>query len=258
MLPPQTRLHAMDDIVHVISRNAILRAISPETLARLRPHLGRRALVPHETLISPHEPIAELLFPESGMISIVSSDETMIEIGVVGREGVAGLPALLCVDGGPLKAVCQLPGTATTIPVASFMAVAAGSPDLSRTMLRYIHVFAIQIANTAFANARHSVEQRLARWLLMCADRSDGDELPITHDFLATMLGVRRPGVTVATHVLEGHGLIRARRGRIVIVDREGLKAHTGGSYGLAEAEYARVMRPGFSEGRAEPALQLA
>src|SRR3954466_7582571 len=100
----------------------------------------------------------------------------------------------------------------------------------------------MQTAETVCATARHTIEQRLARWLLMCHDRADGDEFALTHHFLATMLGVRRPGVTIATHVLEGQGLIRAQRGRIAILDRANLERMAGASYGAAEAEYERVV----------------
>ena len=110
--------------------------------------------------------------------------------------------------------------------------------------MRYTHVFMMQAAGTAYANAHFTVEQRLARWLLMMHDRADGDDLEITHEFLAMMLCVRRPGVTVATHVLEGNGLIRAKRGRITVLDRAKLIELAADSYGLAEAEYDRLFAP--------------
>jgi CRP-like cAMP-binding protein len=103
----------------------------------------------------------------------------------------------------------------------------------------------VQTSGTAFANAEHTVEARLARWLLMCHDRLDGDDIPITHEFLSMMLGVRRAGVTTATHVLEGNGLIRAKRGVITILDREKLEGLADNAYGLPEAEYARLMAEG-------------
>lgn len=98
------------------------------------------------------------------------------------------------------------------------------------------------MSSTAQCNADYTVEERLARWLLMCHDRADGDEIAITHDHMALMLSVRRPGVTVATHMLEGEGIIRARRGLITIIDREKLKGRANGSYGMAEAEYERLI----------------
>lgn len=229
--------------------------MSPEDFEAIRPHAWHREISSGEPLFEPSQIIETFFFPESGLISIVTANDDQIEVGVVGREGVAGLPALLGVDSGPLKAMCQLPGAGTFVEVRPFMSAASESPALSRMMLRYIHTFTVQIANTAYANAHYTVEQRLARWLLMCHDRGDGDDLLVTHEFLAMMLGVRRPGVTVATHVLEGNHLIRARRGRITILDRERLVELANDSYGLAEVEYDRVMGgPGVST----PSLILA
>jgi hypothetical protein len=113
----------------------------------------------------------------------------------------------------------------------------------------------LQVASTAYANAHFTVEQRLARWLLMCHDRWHDNELKLTHEFLALMLCVRRPGVTVATHILEGNGLIRAQRGRITILDRAKLIELAGDSYGMAEAEYERVIAPKIAPGELRTAV---
>jgi hypothetical protein len=102
--------------------------------------------------------------------------------------------------------------------------------------------FAIQVAFTALANGRAKLEERLARWLLMVHDRVVGDRIVLTHEYMAVMLGVRRPGVTVALHILEGKGAIRSHRGEVVIKDREGLAAEAGGGYGQPETEYARLL----------------
>jgi CRP-like cAMP-binding protein len=111
--------------------------------------------------------------------------------------------------------------------------------------LRYAQALSVQTSGTAFTNAEHTLETRLARWLLMCHDRVDGDDIQITHEFMSMMLGVRRSGVTTATHILEGNGLIRARRGGISILDRERLEEFADNAYGLPEAEYARIMAEG-------------
>jgi CRP-like cAMP-binding protein len=108
-------------------------------------------------------------------------------------------------------------------------------------MLRYAQALNVQTSGAAFSNAEHTVEMRLARWLLMCHDRVDGDEFKLTHDFISMMLGVRRAGVTTALHVLEGHHLIRARRGSITVVDRDALMTLADDAYGLPEAEYERL-----------------
>ena len=118
-------------------------------------------------------------------------------------------------------------------------------PSLHRLLLRYAHALNIQTSATAFANANHTLEMRLARWLLMCHDRVDGDEIEITHEFMAMMLGVRRAGVTTTLHVLEGNGLIRSTRRMVAVRDRAKLEELADDAYGLPEAEYARLMAEG-------------
>jgi CRP-like cAMP-binding protein len=113
---------------------------------------------------------------------------------------------------------------------------------MERLFLRYVQAFMVQTAHTAVANARATLEERLARWLLMAHDRTDDDELPLTHEFLSLMMGTRRPGVTEAMHVLTSHGLIKPERGMIRMLDREGLKERANGFYGIPEAEYKRLM----------------
>ena len=136
----------------------------------------------------------------------------------------------------------QLDGEALRLPVAAFRAFLDGQPAARSTLLRYVHVFQLQTAQTALSNASHRLEERLARWLLMCHDRADSDEFVVTHEFLSLMLGVRRPGVTAAVHVLEGAGMIRARRSCIKVVDRAQLEAMAGESYGISENEYRRLI----------------
>ena len=119
----------------------------------------------------------------------------------------------------------------------------AQSRSLHRHLLRYAQASHVQVSETAFANANSDVEARLARWLLMCHDRVDGDDIPLTHEFIAMMLGVRRPRVTVALHVLEGMQVIRAKRGTVTVLDREKLEELAHEAYGLSEAEYTRLMR---------------
>jgi CRP-like cAMP-binding protein len=118
----------------------------------------------------------------------------------------------------------------------------ARSRTLHGLLLRYVHVVLVQTAQTAFVNAAYPVETRLARWLLMAHDRLDGGDLPLTHEFLAAMLGVQRTSVTLSVQALEGHGWIRARRGRITVLDRAALERAAGDGYGVSEAEYARLI----------------
>jgi CRP-like cAMP-binding protein len=117
------------------------------------------------------------------------------------------------------------------------------SPRLREVLLRFVQSFLIQATHTAISNGSARLEERLARWLLMAHDRIESDDLPLVHEFLALMLGVRRPGVTIGIHSLEGAGLIEARRGVIKILDRKGLEDAANASYGVPEAEYRRLMR---------------
>jgi len=137
----------------------------------------------------------------------------------------------------------QVAGHGSRIASSDFRAAMRESETLRDKLLCYAQAFMIQVAYTAVSNAHGKLEERLARWLLMAHDRVDGDEIPIIHDFLALMLSVRRAGVTVALHRLERDGLIKPERGRIVVLDRKGLKAIANSSYGIPEAEYARLMK---------------
>lgn len=136
----------------------------------------------------------------------------------------------------------QIAGAGQCIKIRALRRGVAESDSLLRALLKYSHDFNVQVSHTAMINARSRIEERLARWLLVAHDRLDGDELHLTHDFLATMLGVRRPGVTVALHELQNRGLIRPRRGSITIIDRQGLVQAANGAYGTGEAELGRCL----------------
>uniref|UniRef100_UPI0035CA9236 Crp/Fnr family transcriptional regulator n=1 Tax=uncultured Methylobacterium sp. TaxID=157278 RepID=UPI0035CA9236 len=136
----------------------------------------------------------------------------------------------------------QLAGEGLRITVDALCSAVGASPSLHRLLLRYVQTEIVQTRQTAYVNGSFNIEARLARWLLMCHDRVDGDDLLLKHDFLAMMLGVQRSGVTLALQNLEGAGRIRARRGRITVIDRERLEAMADGSYGAPEAEYGRLI----------------
>ncbi len=187
--------------------------------------------------------IENVYFIERGFASVVAkrSDHLHIEVGLIGREGLTGLAVIMETDRSPHETFMQTDGAGFQITSSKFHKAMERSASLHRLLLHYAHACLIQTAQTAVANGRSKVEERLARWLLMAHDRLDGDELPLTHEFLATMLGVRRPGVTVALNLLEQTGLIRTKRGVIVIIDREGLEEHSNGAYGASEAEFQRL-----------------
>jgi CRP-like cAMP-binding protein len=224
-------------------RNELLRKMSEQDLALLEPGLGRIALPLRMPLVTPGVPIEAVYFIEHGIASVVAhtSDGHETEIGFIGFEGMAGSALVMADDRSPQACFVQLEGEAMRIDASSFDAALTTSPTLRLFLLRFVNSLHIQTGYTALANARLKLAGRLARWLLMCDDRVLGVRFSITHEFLATMLGVRRPGVTIALQELEGLALIRSRRAEVIILDRPGLIALASGGYGVPEAEYARL-----------------
>jgi CRP-like cAMP-binding protein len=225
-------------------QNRLLRKLPEADLSLLQPHLELVALERAKQLEHPQRPIEHLYFMESGITSVVVSRgwSVPVEVGLIGREGVTGLAVILGNVSSPHSTFIQAAGTALRIAVPPFRKALDRSDALRNLLLRYVHVHMVQIAQTAAANAKGSIEERLARWLLMAHDRIDDERLPLTHEFLAVMLGTRRPGATEAVHALIDRGLIRTNRGVILVVDREGLVARAGKFYGEPEAEYRKVL----------------
>ena len=227
-------------------RNRILVGLAPQDYAALRSDLEPVDLALNQSLIAPDQLIEHAWFMDSGYTSIVTGVEgAKVEIGLVGREGMVGVPVLLGTDRSPFEHFIQCAGHGWRIAADRLLAASEERALLRRRLLRYAQALNVQSSRTAFVNAEYPLEARLARWLLMCHDRIDGNEIQITHDFIAMMLGVRRPGVTTATHVLEGNRLIRATRGMITVLDRGGLERLADDSYGMPEREYARLMTEG-------------
>jgi CRP-like cAMP-binding protein len=224
-------------------RNRLLAALPPDALATLWPQLKPVELALRQVLQEPERPIKTIYFPESGWVSILAQleDGDAAEVGFIGREGFIGLTVLLGGDSNDFEAVVQAPGTALQMDVAAFREAVELIPALRTLLLRYALFHHGQVARTAACNGRHHVDQRLARWLLMAHDRADGDEFPMTHDFLSTMLGVRRAGVTVAAGQLQKAGFIRYERGRIEITDRPGLESVTCECYGTVRRAFGTL-----------------
>jgi CRP-like cAMP-binding protein len=241
---PNNKAQRMSQPNQAHIRNQLLTALPPEAFALVQPHLESVTLGLRDPLNAPNQPTPFVYFLDEGLGSVMLGPDrtTGVEVGMVGREGFVGTSVVLGAGQSPHHAFIQVPGTGWRIASDRLTEAMERSSPVRRLLLRYVHVYMVQVASTAHANADYTVEERLARWLLMCHDRSDGDTIAITHEFLALMLGVRRPGVTVATHVLEGEHMIRATRGLITILDREGLRRKANGSYGLAEAEYERLI----------------
>ncbi len=223
--------------------NRLLSHLSPEDFGLLEPHLEAVDLPLRRSLEAHNKPIDHIYFIESGFASVVANGvgDRSIEVGLIGREGMSGLAVVFATDRTPLETYMQIAGSGQRVGASELREAMEQSASLRHSFLRYGHAFVIQTAHTAMANGRWKIEERLGRWLLMAHDRIDGDELVLTHEFLGLMLGVRRPGVTVALNLLEQHGLIRSTRGVISILDREGLKQSANGSYGTPEAEFQRL-----------------
>jgi CRP-like cAMP-binding protein len=225
------------------SGNRILARLSSADLGLLEPHLVPVDLPLRKNLEVPKRRIDKVYFIDSGFASVVANGhgDRSIEVGLIGREGVTGLAVIMGTDRSPNATYMQGAGSGHQISVSNLGEAIQQSETLRRVLLNYGHAFFIQTSQTALANARSKNEQRLARWLCMAHDRSDSDDLVLTHEFLSIMLGVQRPHVTATLAVLEKAGLIEARRGIISILDRKGLEKNAGSAYGAAEAEFQRL-----------------
>ena len=225
-------------------RNRLLAKLSPEDWALVAPHLEMVVLKERQVVEVPHKPITHVYFMETGVVSVVAVNEEdhRIEVGVIGREGMTGVSLVMGDDRAQHSAYLQIGGNGRRMPAAAFIAAMNRSTSLRNLMMKSAQAFMIQTAHTALANGRAKLEERLARWLLMAHDRLSSDAVPLTHEFLAVMLGVRRAGVTVALHSFERRGLIATRRGQLTLVDRSGIEKVAGSFYGIPEAELKRLM----------------
>jgi CRP-like cAMP-binding protein len=217
--------------------NRILSRLSREDFALLEPNLETVDLPVRKQLEIRKSRIDQVYFIEAGFASVVANgaSKPSIEVGIIGREGMTGLAIVLGHDRASHATYIQVAGKGLRISAANLRQADARSNTLHRAMLRYAHAFLLQTTTTALANGRSKIEERLARWLLMADDRIDGDELPLTHEFLGLMLGTHRPGVTIALQALEMKGLITTQRGSITILDRRDLEKSSNGTYVRAE-----------------------
>lgn len=238
--------------IQAIVRNRILSALPPEEFALLAVHLTH---VDHELGQSLHragDPINSVYFVETGFISALTmlSDGQPLEIGLIGAEGVAGVSVVLGATNSYSETMCQTGGGAYRISTKDLLSVLAAAPHLRDLLLRYVHVFHVQVAQTAACNAHHELGQRLARWLLAAHDRSGVPELSLTQDLIAVMLGVRRSTVSIAASTLQKAGVIRYQHGRITILDRVGLENAACECYEAVASEYRAL----FGEHRSDAA----
>jgi CRP-like cAMP-binding protein len=213
----------------------------------LQTHLEAVTLPLGERLVSPGMTIEFVYFLGAGLgsdIAMAGEGERPVECGMIGREGLVGLPIVLDTDRGVHASEIQVAGHGLRIPSADLRRAMEKSASLGAVLLCYSHYFLSHTAQTAACNARHSLSERLSRRLLMAHDRLQGDILPLTHDYLSIMLGVRRASVTQATHVLEGMRVIKAVRGQITVLDREGLEGTSCACYRIIRGEVDRVIAP--------------
>ena len=231
-------------------RNGLLAALSSEDWAHLEPHLETVELPFDQTVYAADGPVDAVFFIETGMVSLIVALEggEQVEAGLAGPEGLIGAPLVYGDSHSLTEARVQLEGTALRIGAAPFRAEMERSAALRGLLLHYALAFHAQVTVTAACNARHALEQRLARWLLTAHDRAGGDEFVMTHEFMSLMLGVRRPGVTIAAGMLQKAGLIHYARGRVTITDRPGLEAASCECYRIVRHQFARLLGPGAAK----------
>lgn len=236
----------MDAPTQSATRNRLLALMAPEDFDRLAPHFERMRLPKGHVLVQPEQAIDHVVFMESGVASVlaVSPEGLEVEAGLFGRDGFGPTALLMGAERADHRLVIQVEDDAWRMAKAPFLAAVEASASMRALLLRYVQSLMVQTGYTALSNAVHPIDQRLARWILMCDDRMDGRDMPLTHEFLSVMLACRRPSVTTALHVLEGDGLVRSERGCLIVRDRSGLERYAGDAYGRAEAAYRDLVGP--------------
>ncbi|GAB4507966.1 MAG: Crp/Fnr family transcriptional regulator [Sulfuricaulis sp.] len=206
--------------------NSVLQALSRKGNRRLLANSEQVGLVYGDILNESGDQIRHVYFPNNGLISLLTpvDGHASVEVGMVGSEGMAGIPLFLGINVSPVRALVQGSGTATRMKAAAFRNEIRHNPALQRELNHYLYAFMAQVAQTAACNRHHLLDARLARWLLMTHDRMQSSRFLLTQEFLAHMLGVRRVGVTKAAGALQKKKLISYRRGNITILDRKGLE----------------------------------
>jgi CRP-like cAMP-binding protein len=226
------------------SANTLLGALSKSDLDLLSSKFELKVLFMGEVLQEPNKQIEYAYFPNSGICSVIAEnvERVQAETGLIGREGFVGVPIVLFAGSSPSQVMVQAEGQALRLGRTKLLRAIGKSPSLHATLLRFAHTFNVQVSQTAVANGHYTIHQRLARWLLMCQDRADSHEFPMTHKFLSVMLAVRRAGISEALTSLESKKAIRALRGRVVVLNRSFLEEEAGAAYGIPEREYKRLI----------------
>jgi CRP-like cAMP-binding protein len=229
--------------IHVAGENRLLVALPRDEYDRLRPRVEKVSLPLRDILYEANGYIAHVFFPLHGVVSLVIMDGGFtLEVGVIGNEGLVGTPVFLGSDRSPTRAIAQIPGEALRMEATVFQKEMRRGGPLYGLIQRYTQTMINQISQSIVCNHRHSVEKRMCRWLLMSHDRVGADEFPLTHEFLAQMLGVRRPSVTAVAGTLQKAGLISYHRGRITVLDRQRLEAASCECYDVVAKELDRLL----------------
>lgn len=219
----------MDQKSPPLIKNKILAALSDGEYQKLLPHLEAVDLPHGEVLYEMDEPVHYVYFPFNALISLVTqmTNGAIIEVGLIGNDGMSGVAALLGKETSPERAIIQIPNGGVRARLSVIKEEFKRGGELQLLLLAYARYLMRQVSQTAACNATHTTEERLSRWLLMCQDRVQSEELKLTQEFIAEMLGTRRATVSLAAMVLQTDGYIHYNRGQIKIVDRPGLEAFT-------------------------------
>lgn len=229
--------------IHVPGENRLLSALPRDEHDRLLPHLEKVALPLRDILYEANGPIAHVFFPLTGVVSLVIMDDGFcLEVGTIGNEGVVGTPIFLGAGSSPTRAISQVAGEALRMTTKVFQKEMRRAGPLYALVQRSTQALINQISQSIVCNHRHSVQKRMCRWLLMSHDRVGTDEFHLTHEFLAQMLGVRRPSVTAVAGNLQKAGLITYHRGQITVLDRKGLEAASCECYEVVAKELDRLL----------------
>lgn len=229
--------------------NRLLAALSPHDRDRLVPHLKQVNLERGRVLFEAGERIDHVYFPTGGLVSLLSLQEDggSVETGAVGREGVVAVGCLLGNRISYNRAIVQIAGSAKHLPASVFIDTWEASASFRATIMAYNQSFAALIFQSVACNISHSAEMRLARWILMCLDRcGNGETVALTHEYLADMLGVGRPTITVVARTLQAAGLIRYSRGVITVLDRPGLEAASCECYWKVRNSFEQLLPGSF------------
>jgi CRP-like cAMP-binding protein len=224
--------------------NRLLDLLPPSEFDRLQPLLQKVSLQAKQVLYEARAEIEQLYFPLNCVLSAVTvmQDGHAIEVATVGNEGVSGLAGLAIVTRSPHRVFVQIAGDALRVNAAQFNRECKTFPKLGETISNYQQAFLFQVSQCVACNGLHVVIERCCRWLLMTHDRLEGDDVALTHEFLAIMLGVRRSGVTEVLQSLQQQGLIRYGQGKITVLDREGLEDLVCECYGCIKKEYRELL----------------